>query len=33
MPDKDKDKNKYKIVKSKSPDQGSYNALDTFKKT
>ena len=24
MPDKDKDKNKYKIVKSKLPDVGTY---------
>ena len=31
--DPDAGKDKYKIVKSKDPDMGAYNALDCYKKT
>ena len=32
-PDANKDKNPYKIVKSKDPDAGSYKAMEAFNKT
>ena len=33
MPDKDAHKDKYKIVKSKNIDCGSYNPLQSFRST
>lgn len=32
-PDKNQDVDRYKITKSKDPDMGTYNIIDSFKST